>query len=349
MAILVEPTQSGRREDLLDLLSIVDAKATPVFSMAKKEKGVLNNMLFQWQADAYPVSQAVGWADGKDVVAADYENPGASRAKLSNYAQVVQRQYSVGFLAQGVSDVAGIADEMANGRLRAAKMVARDTEVALCSTNQLPQADAGDSVTPYLMKNLYQWVNTGAGSGATQTPAGFLTPTGSICTVTTPSIVESDIRAVLSSIYSVRGLERDYDLVCGTTLKLAFTALTAPTTVSVVSTATGVAATRIQTFNRELTSNEVGARIDIYVGDFGRFLLHPSTQIGTTGAAGGTLSVQPYRGYVLAMDEIRLRFANLPEILPLPNAGGGPKELMRQVVGLVVGNPLGQGKFAATS
>ena len=49
------------------------------------------------------------------------------------------------------------------------------------------------------------------------------------------------------------------------------------------------------------------------------------------------------------MDLLELRYTSLPQVTELPDAGGGPARLIKAVAGLVCKNPLGLGKFSASS
>jgi hypothetical protein len=151
---------------------------------------------------------------------------------------------------------------------------------------------------------------------------------------------------VLTAIYSATGTFRDYDCILGTTLKRAFTNLTASgTTVTLNSNA--IAATSVRTFNQDLSADTFKASIDIFEGDFGRLILHPSTFVG--GKNSTSLSAQAYKGYVIPMDMVEVRYAKLPQVKDLPDAGGGPARLVEAIAGLVVKNPSGFGMFNGAS
>jgi len=68
MPVLTEPNLSGRgkREDLMDMIALVDAKDTPFTSMAKKGSKP-GNMFFRWQSDSLPTPEVGGVPDGLDV------------------------------------------------------------------------------------------------------------------------------------------------------------------------------------------------------------------------------------------------------------------------------------------
>ena len=114
MAALLEPGQIGKREDLADLIALVDAHDCPVVSSAKKGSKP-GNTLMQWQCDSYDSAVTTGIVDGTDVTSSDYQNPGVNRGILSNYVQIFRRTIRVSPLSLEISNVAGLKDELANG------------------------------------------------------------------------------------------------------------------------------------------------------------------------------------------------------------------------------------------
>jgi hypothetical protein len=329
MAALFERSQVGKREDLADYISLVDAKDTPIVSMAPKGNKP-GNTLLQWQADNMPAAVTTGSVDGVDV--SSYENLNSGRAIISNYVQVFQRAIRVSPLAVDVSVVAGLRDELAGMVAKGIKLLKRDMEATVSSNND---AQADNGTDPYLTKALGTWISTSGGS-TLQVPSAYRTPSASIATTATASLTETNIQAVLTSIYGQTGQFKEYDGVVGTNLKRAFSNLLFTTTLSSTSTVgvTGAGGTAIRTFSRDANSDAYIASVDIFEGDFGRIKLHPSLFMPDAD-----------NGYVLDMELLELRYTNLPEVTELPDAGGGPARLVKAVAGLVVKNPLGLGKF----
>lgn len=329
MAALFERSQVGKREDLADYISLVDAKDTPIVSMAPKGNKP-GNTLLQWQADNMPAAVTTGSVDGVDV--SSYENLNSGRAIISNYIQVFQRAIRVSPLAVDVSVVAGLRDELAGMVAKGIKLLKRDMEATVSSNND---AQADNGTDPYLTKALGTWISTSGGS-TLQVPSAYRTPSASIATTETASLTETNIQAVLTSIYGQTGTFKEYDGVVGTNLKRAFSNLLFTTTLSSTSTVgvTGAGGTAIRTFSRDANSDAYIASVDIFEGDFGRIKLHPSLFMPDAD-----------NGYVLDMELLELRYTNLPEVTELPDAGGGPARLIKAVAGLVVKNPLGLGKF----
>jgi hypothetical protein len=57
------------------------------------------------------------------------------------------------------------------------------------------------------------------------------------------------------------------------------------------------------------------------------------------------LTATATKGYVIPMDMVEVRYAKLPQVKDLPDAGGGPARLVEAIAGLVVKNPSGFGFF----
>jgi hypothetical protein len=342
MANLTEPSfSSGKREELADLIALVDAKDTPFTSMAKKGSKP-GNTLFRWQADSLPTPKMTGTVDGTDVTAYDnYVKDGSTtyRAELSNYIQIFRRAVRVSPLTQDISTVAGVRDELANNVAKGIQALKRDMEVTLCSNNG---AQADNGTLPYLTRGLHKWLQPSA-SKDTVLPVidQFCTPTANRSTVGTAGLTEAVVQNVLTGIYSQTGQYRDYDALVGTALKRAFTNL-----VFTTAQGTGTAPmTAIRTLNRESDSSSYISSVDVFEGDFGKLRLHPSHYLNATAGVGST-----FAGYVIPFDQVEVRYGgNVAGVTALTNNGGGEARMIEAVAGLCVYNPLAFGVFDFTA
>ena len=352
---LLQPNQGGSvplastsaaREDLADYIAIVDAKSTPFVSMAPKGRDI-GNMQFSWQVDNYGAPVLAGVVDGTDVTVASASNPVVNRTRLNNYGQAFRRDLRIGFIAE-TQDVAGVTDELANGIAKKLVEIKRDMESTFMCTNQAAQMDTGPGGNAYRTGSMGNWLNNTniANIGACASGSPFLPASGAVDTTAAASFTEATAQNVLTAIYSATGTFRDYDCILGTTLKRAFTNLTASGAIQVAN-ANSIAATSVRTFNQDLSADTFKASIDIFEGDFGRLILHPSTFVG--GKNSTSLSAQAFKGYVIPMDMVEVRYAKLPQVKDLPDAGGGPARLVEAIAGLVVKNPSGFGMFNGAS
>lgn len=341
MANLTEPNiTSGKREELADLISLVDAKDTPFTSMAKKGSKP-GNTLFRWQADRLPTPKTTGTVDGTDV--STYENyvkDGSTvyRAELSNYIQIFRRAVRVSPLTQDIAVVAGVRDELANNVAKGIQALKRDMESTMCSYNGM-QAD--DGTAPYKTRGLGKWLLAAGDSNQDSVhaiPSAFQTPTANRSTVGTANLTETVVQNVLTGIYTQTGQFRDFDLVCGSALKRAFTNL-AYTSSSSGSTNTQSA---IRTLNRESDASTYISSVDVFEGDFGKLRLHPSHFLNIDSNGVGDVN----KGFVIPFDLVEVRYGgNVAGVTALPNYGGGEARLIEAVAGLCVYNPLGFGVF----
>ena len=341
MAMLLEKDQVAKREDLLDLLTRVDEKATPFMSLVNKGTTPQNTYL-EWPVDTYGAATLGGTVDGTDVTS--YENAAANRAIISTYLQTFRRSAQVSRLAQDVSVVAGVSDEIANSISVKGVELIRDIE-ATCLSDQEHQVDNGSNA--YLTRGLGVWIRdtanlttAGAGSVGGQSllavPAAFRPAAGQIIGTATASITESDIQALLQTIWSATGMMGDYKLFCDATLRRAFTDFT-----RTIATAGYTA----RNFNIDGDSKKVTNSTTIFEGDFGTIEVIADNFIGFQDAAVGS-SQEAGRGYLLDMDKIDLRMQKQPTVEKFEDRGAGDRFLIEARAALQVRNPIGLGQFS---
>jgi hypothetical protein len=338
MAATLITSQTGIRQDLSDLIAVVDAKSCPVVSMAKKGAEPINP-LTQWQADAFGTPTLAGVLSNSDVTASDYEDQAANRVLLSARIQKFRRVPSVDDLANTVSEVAGIGKkkEMARAVSKSLEMLKRDMEATFCSDQNSREQNGADS---YLTRGLGRWIQNGA-QGDLPVNAAYRTPTGSVNATATASLTENNIQDMLQSIYSQTGKVSTYSLVCGPTLKRQFTSFTRTQFAS-----TNVASA-IRVLNQK-DENKIVSTVDIFEGDFGTLELIPSLFLAAD-ASVNAAAVQNGRGYVLDMDMVELRYNRKPRFQELEDRGGGPRGIVDAICALCVKSPLALGKFAPTA
>jgi hypothetical protein len=331
---------AGKREDLANLIAMVDAKDTPFTSMAKKGAQP-GNTIFRWQADRLPATTApTPVVDGTDVDpntgTTNFVNDGTTqfRVELSNRIQIFRKAVRVSKLTQDVANIAGVRDELANNVSKAITLIKRDMEVAMCS-NQGAQVDNG--TVGYRTRGLDKWIVAAANIDTVDLPAAassFCPSAAQISTVGTASLTETVVQDVLTGIYSQTGQFKDYDALVGPTLKRAFTNLVFTTTASGTNQYQS-----IRTFNRDADASSYVSSVDVFEGDFGRIRLHPSLFLKNN-----------FSGYIIPFDQVEIRYGgNVAQVTELTDNGGGPARLIEAVAGLCVYNPLAFGKFDFTA
>ena len=331
----VFPNFSGLREDLADVISIVDNKNTPVTSTARKGADISNPGVFSWQADEYKEPSFDGVLTNADV--ATFDDASSTRALLSGRAQKFRRSIKVDDFTQ-ISDIAGIGKNKSFAHAVSKSLVElkRDIESAVCSDRD-SQEQA--STNPYRTRGLGSWINASAQSDL-PVPAAFRTPSGSINTTATGSLTETEVQSVLQSMYTVTGTMNNMMLVCGPELKRAISNFT-----RFAGGTDNKAGLSIRTFTQSAESKKLVASIDSFHGDFGVLDIVPSLFNAKDQAEASQLR----RGYVLSPDQIEIRFGRRPRFQELEDMGGGKRALVDAIAALVCMNPKGLAKFAATS
>jgi len=330
---LVHPA-TGLREDLADVISVIDQKNTPVTSRIKAGSDLTNGSVFSWQADSYNDPSFDGVLTNADVTT--FDDPAKNRVLLSGRAQKFRRSIKVDDFAQNVDNIAGVGKkkEMARGVSRALIELKRDMESAFCSSND-SQEQSG--INPYKTRGLGSWISSSAQTDL-PVPASFRTPSASINTTATSSLTESDVAAVLQSVYEQTGTIDTMDLVTGPNLKKRFSEFTRYSSGSNTALST-------RQYTASLNDRTVISTVDTYIGDFGTINLVPTLFNAKDAAA----AVQSARGYLLNMDMLESRYGRRPRFQELEDQGGGPRGLVDAIAALVCWTPKGLGEFAATS
>jgi hypothetical protein len=353
MAKLTEPTiVSGKREDLADLIALIDAKDTPFTSMAPKGQKP-GNTLFRWQVDRLPAAAAsqAGVVDGTDVdpngaTVQNFVKDGSEqyRYEVSNHIQEFRKTVRVSPLTLDIAVTAGVKDELANNVAKGITMLKRDMEKTFCSNN-LPKADNG-TTQGYASRGLDSWIRpirpTGgvfANDNYLQVADPFRTPAAAVAgnatataesTATVSSLTEIVVQDILTAMYSETGQFRAYDALVGPNLKRAFTNL-----VYTERSSTAASQTTIRTFNRNAAESTYTSSIDIFEGDFGSIRLHPSLFLKNN-----------FCGYVMPMEHTEIRYGgSVAGVRELTDNGGGPARLINAIASVCVKNPLAFGKF----
>lgn len=339
MAQVTEPGQVGKREMLMDMISLDDYKEKPLLAMLPKEQK-LTNMRVDWQADIYDVVNTAGVADGAPVT--NVENAAQFRARLEVYAQKFRRTAGVGTTAEEISHIAGASEgEMARAIDKKLEELSRDMEAALGSDNDTQLEESSEK--PYKMRGIGQWFISGAQTVLPYS-TNYATPAASINTTATSALSEEgDVKPLLQSVFTQYGKSQDLALVCGPNLKRAFTRLTQ------IGSATINTQIAIRTFNQDISEKKVTSNVLFYEGDFNNVQLHTSLLLANPGGIRQPNAAGSARGYVLALDRLAISWGWNPRVTPLATDGSGPRAMIEAVLALVNKNPLIGGKFAATN
>ena len=255
MTTLVTDNVIGAREDLGDVITVLDTGDTPIWSNAAKAEGsgVIHEWLFQSLAAATD-SKA---AEGADFSAAASAQP----TRIQNVMQINTKVRKVSDTSEAVS-LAGRASELARQRLLVAKELRRDVELALVTDNAYVSSGTREaaSITSYLSNVSFSTAgSTSALAANNQNGSAAITTTG-----TDRSLTIAMIDTVMQAIFEDGG-EADM-MVLSPQLKNAFSGISnafAPGTANQVTTAAGQAIT-------------ITGAVDVYSSDFSTLQITPS-------------------------------------------------------------------------
>ena len=328
----------GVREDLTDFLTILEPEDCPKTSMFAKT--VRPRQQYQeWQMDTLSAPAFAGKLEGSDY--SSFVNKAANRGRVGNFVQTFPRTWMVSRLAEA-ADVAGVASEVANAKVKAAREVKRDIESAIGSDNEM-QADNG--AVPYVLRGLGKWVQATA-QALNPVPASYLTPSGSIDTTATASLTESLFNGVFQSIYEVNGGKRNYMLFAGPNLKRAISKFQR------AEGSTDKSLTYIVTQGAK--DHAIDLNVEIYSGDFHHVTIIPDLFNGLLTAASEATVFAPTnqsraRGYIIDPELVGIGYYIGMNSEEFPDQGGGRRGAIEATLTLMVKNPKGLGKFAGSS
>lgn len=326
---------AGDREDLTDFLTILEPEDCPKTSTFAKTSKVTNTYQ-TWQADTLAAVEFGGVLEGQDVAA--FNNEAANRARFGNYVQQFRRPWMVSRL-QEASDPAGVSSEVANSKVKAMRELKRSIEAAIGSDNDM-QADTG--VVPWKTRGLGSWINATAQT-VNPVPNAFLTPSGNIDTTATGSLTETLFNDVFQSIFQQNGGRRNYTLFAGPSLKRA---------ISKFQRAEGSSGTT-KTYQvvQDADQKKITLNVTIYDGDFHTVTVVPDLFNGLLDGAAVTTTTnqQKARGYVIDPQLVGIGHMLGVQSEELEDQGGGRRGFVSAACLLMVKNPRGLGKFAATS
>jgi hypothetical protein len=280
----------GIREELSDLITNVDAKETPISSMAKRGSKP-GNTTFRWQVDKNPdPSVELGILDGKDV---DPTSPATNadfkqytlgyRTEVENNIHLFRRAVHVSNLTQDILNLAGVKDELSRQLAKATIDLKRSMEITFTS-DIMPAID--DGTTPYRTRCLTSWIKKDKATAIKNAdkygiqnqdiraiPEDFCTPESSIVGtgVAVTELNENTVQDLMTSVYEQTGQFKNHEAVVGTKLKRQFTELVYTTRAPAGTPAqSGIRSTR------DASSDSIKASIDYFEGDFGKLALIPT-------------------------------------------------------------------------
>lgn len=312
----------SNREDLSDVLTILEPERTPLLSLAKKGKA--NGTFFEWQVDDLATPAFAGVLEGEDETT--FTNQVANRAKLGNHIQVFRQNYQVSNI-QELVDVAGVDNEFANAEGKAVRQMKRDIESALCSAQD---RDQDDGTNPYKTRGLFRWLGEGG------QPADIPPAYQSIASVTLggSSFTEANLNGLLQDLYEANGMPGgQLTLLAGPTLKRD---------ISDFARQEGTTTALSFQVTQPAESKKISLVVNMYEGDFGNVAVIPSLFLNRTS---GSATVDTNAGLLIDPEYIAVNMLKAESSSELENKGGGRRGFCETIAGLACLAPKAHGKI----
>lgn len=328
----------GSPREILDKITIVDAKKTPLLSgISKGDTFAKTNMHLEWPVDAEEEPGENAVPDGKDVE--NFDRADDSYAIIENRGQWSRRAGMIGKLAEKVQAQAGIPNKKAYAITKKLMQLKRDIEIRIAGDGT---ATVGTKIAGNKSRGMGDFL-TATAQTVYPVPEAFRTPAASIYSGALSAMTEDSIQALGESIYNQCGTKKDMALVCGTAIKKAFTKFgqTQLSTDNVMST--------VRVINQDAASRKLVNTVDRWDGDFFNLELIPTVwnaYLDANGAKQATVTSK--RGYIIDWDRWAIRWAQMPDAEDLPYGGGGEKFMVDAIWTLIGLNPLDQGAIKAS-
>jgi hypothetical protein len=310
----------GQREDLSDVLTILEPESTPFVSMANK--ATASGTFFEVQVDDLSVIDFSGIGEGEDVTA--FDNKAANRARIGNYIQKFRRTYAVSDIAELV-DTAGVANEFAASEAKAVREIKRDLEAAVCSA-QDRQADSGVGA-PYKTRGMFKWLGVGG------QPSDVPTFAQNVANDTTGTQTEATFNSVLQELYEANGMPGgQLTLIAGPQLKKE---------ISDFARQAGGAGFAFSV-TQPAESKKITLTVNLYEGDFGTVAIVPSVFLNRTS---GSSTIDGDAGLLIDPEYVAIHTLKAESNSELENQGGGRRGFCDVIAGLACHMPKAHGFF----
>ena len=320
MASSTSYNTAGNREDLTDIISILEPESTPFVSMMKK--GRATGTFVEWQADKLSTPDFDGVNEGEDV--SSFKNQAEDRARLGNFVQKFRDTFQVSDI-QELVDTAGVANEFANAEAKAVRNVKRSIESAFCSV-QDRQAEAG-SGTPYKTRGMLKWL--GDGGQPSDIPAAYQ----NVANDSTDPQTEATFNSVLQELYEANGMPGgQLTLIAGPSLKQEISNFSRQAS----------ATNNTYVVNQDAESRKITLTVNLYEGDFGNVAIVPSLFVNRTS---GSDTVDVSAGLLIDPEYVGMHSLKAESATELEDQGGGRRGFVDVIAALACYSPKAHGYF----
>jgi hypothetical protein len=327
-------TAGGNREDLRDILTILEPEETPFTSMVKKADSPKSTFV-EVLADTLRKPRTTGTREGQD--AGKGNNKAAQRQRFGAYVHRVQDEFGVTDVQQAISQhggVAAVSDEYAQAKAKCIREMKRDIEAIACSDVEMQ----GGSDTDMRTRGAFKWLDSSA-QGTQPVPANFRPSTNVILSGVSGvnAFTEVQLNAILRNLSKVYGGKRDYEMLAGDNFVETVDNFTR------TNTASDQTKTRYQVHEMANT-HEITLRVSVFDSSFGRVKVMP-TQFNKLDSNGDG---DPNTALILNMNLWQMLFLEQLHSVDQEENAGGQSGYAKAMFALLCLNPKGNGKMFNT-
>ena len=321
----------GNREDLRNVLTVLEPEETPVVSSMKKGPGP-NATFVEVLANTLDSVKRTGIPEGSDVVS--FDNKATKRARFGNYIHISRRTFGVTDVQQLV-DTAAVDSEYDYGKRKAVQELKRDIEAVVCGGQD---RTSGDQDTPWATRGLFDWIDS---AGPSDVPSSFRTPAAQIHNGAT--ITEVVLNGMLQSLFEVHGNKKSYLAVFSPELIELVDYFTRTENSAAQYTGASGATTGRFKVNDNNSSKTISMEVKTFNSSFGKLALAPSVFLNTD--ANGTFDDDA--GLILDQSLLELQTMDALHTVDMTDEGGGKRGYCKAIYSLCCKSPRGLGKLTA--
>jgi len=316
-------TDGGNREDLRDVLTILEPEQTPVVSALKKgpgPRGTFTEVL----ADELDKPQIGGQPEGKDITS--FSNKATKRQRFGNYIQIQTRDFGVTDVQQLV-DTAAVSDEYQYAKMKTLREMKRDIEATICSDND---RQTGNGTDEWKTRGLFRWLRSTANSAPIDIPSEYRTPAEQD---TSDTITETVLNGVLQSLFETHSSKKQYMGVFS------------PNVVEKIDLFTrieGSSAAQRYTINDNAATKTINLEVKVFNSSFGRLNVLPSVFLNWTND-----TFDDDAGLILDLSLLELQYMQPLTVQNLDDEGAGKRGFAKTIYSLCCKNPKGLARMLA--
>lgn len=324
-------TTGGRREDLRNVLTVLEPQETPFVSRVRKGPAP-KSTLVETLGDTLRAPKRSGTKEGTD--ADRGANKAANRSRFGVYIHRMQESFGVTDVQQIISENGGQAavdDEYGKAKSKTLLEMKRDME-AICLGDQ--EDSGGTSESDMTTRGAFKWIQSTAQT-SNAVPSAFRTPSAAIVSGKSyagTKFTEDDLNGVLKALRKVYGGKRTYFCLGGAN---AIDTVDHFTRIDVGSNARY----RVQ---ENADSHEITMMVNVFESSFGRCEFMTDDFIKTS-ATTGLADDEAF--LILNLDLWHIDMFDDLHSMDLPDLGGGPNGYAKAMFANVCDSPKGNGKI----